>query len=92
MTVHIGDHVHEITAPTIELVVDRVAPLPDGQEMLRAVDAEQGVHYVAAVDTVRHPRHRQLEDVVLPPLPGDATERGVLGSPHMGNPWFGGVR
>lgn len=83
---HVGEHVHELAAPTIELVVDRVAELPDGRELLRAVDGEQGVHYVAAADTERHPRHRQLDDVVLPPLPG--IQRGVLADPRMGNPWF----
>lgn len=93
MTVHVGDHVHELTAPTVDLVVDRVAALPDGHELLRAVDADNGVHYLAAADTERHARHRHALDVELPPaLPGDKTVRGVLGDPYMGNPWFGGVR
>jgi hypothetical protein len=64
--------------------------LPDGHELLRAVDAEQGVHYVAAADTERHSQHRRRDDVILPSPLG--TERGVLGDPHAGIPWFGGVR
>jgi hypothetical protein len=86
----VGWHVHEVTAPTIELVVDRVATLPDGHEVLRAVDSEHGVHYVAAADTELHARHRRGDDVVLPSLPG--TERGVLADPRMGLPWFGGAQ
>lgn len=81
---------HELTAPTIELVVDKVGLLADGHQVLRAVDAEHGVHYVAAADTERHPQHRRRDDVVLPAPAG--TERGVLGDPHAGLPYFGGVR
>lgn len=40
----------------------------------------------------QHGRHRRTEDVVLAPLPDDATERGEMADPYQGNPWFGGVR
>jgi hypothetical protein len=91
----VGYHVHELSAPTVDLVVEAVAELRDGHELLRAVDPTDPArepHYVAAADTEPHARHRRPLDVVLPPLPGDPTERGVLADVHMGNPWFGGLR
>lgn len=85
----VGYHVHELAAPDVDLVVDRVTETPDGRELLRAVDPtdpERTPHYLAAGDTEPHARHRRPVDVQLPPVDGAA--RGVLGDMHMDNPWF----
>jgi hypothetical protein len=92
MTVLVGTHVHELSAPEIDLVVDRVAELPDGHELLRAVDADGHQHYVAAADTEQHGRHRRPEDIQPQPVTGGSTISGLVRDAHMGLGWFGGAR
>lgn len=90
MTVHIGDHVHALSAPDVELVVDAVAEQHWDSAWLSTHDLAGHKVYLAAEDAERHPRHRTVEEVVLAAPVGIA--RGVLTNPHMGIPWFGGLR
>jgi len=61
VTAHIGDHIHTITNPTVDLEVDAVAPQGADSTWLRVHGPDGEPQYVSAEDTELHGRHRAPE-------------------------------
>ena len=72
----VGDHVHPVDEPDVDLVVDVVAPQGAAPSWLVAHDLSGDVRYVSAEETERHGRH-ELQDRRWP-LERGATIRGQL--------------
>lgn len=58
MTAQIGDHVHTVTDPEVDLQIDAIAPQGSGPAWYSTRDQNGHRHYVSAEDAETHGRHR----------------------------------
>src|SRR5438477_11344 len=87
MTAHIGDHVHLVDQPWVDLEIDAIARQGSDSAWYSTHDHDGDHHYVAAEQTAPHGRHRRVDD--LPPASRDATIAGRITDPTRPQlPWW----
>lgn len=66
MTTHIGDHIHTIDQPDVDLVIDVIAAQGAAPAWYSTHDRDGHRHYVSAEDTEPHGRHRDDDPTLTP--------------------------
>lgn len=66
MTAHIGDHVHPVDQPDLDLEIDVVAPQGSAATWYSTHDRDGNQHHVCAADVEHHGRHRGDNPTLTP--------------------------